>query len=103
MHVLFDYNEDDMGIEMALEPVDDIFVATLKDFKKVVADMNKLAQKEASYIFKKLEGSHWMLQEDIHNEDEYECAIFKVVSGEVYAISHDVMSFWKKLKKKFDF
>ncbi len=102
MEFFFDYNSDDMEAELSFEAPADIFVATLQDFRQTIKSINTLAKDEASYLFKKLEGDHWMLQEDVHSDDEYDCAVFKVISGEVYAISDDVMKFWKKLKKKFD-
>ena len=48
-----------------------------------------------------MEKDFWVLQEDYHDSDEFDCAIFRVVKGEVYALSHDVLNFLNKIRNKF--
>ncbi|MBU1019406.1 MAG: hypothetical protein ABII07_03875 [Patescibacteria group bacterium] len=104
MDILCDYNADgEMMFETAMEQQEDIFVSTLEEFQRLVKAMNDAAKGEASYLFQKMKGNHWILEEDVHDEDETGCGIFKVAKGEVYAISHDVMKFFKEICRKFDF
>jgi len=103
MDIYCDFDEDDeLVLEGIIEPSEDLFVATLNEFKKTLKELNKKAGGIATYIFQKMEGDHWVLQEDIHEENEFDCAIFRVIEGEVYALSHDVMEFFKRVLKKFE-
>ncbi len=103
MDIYCDFNEDDeLVFEGVLDPSKDLFVSTLKEFRQTLKELNKKAEGVATYLFQKMEGDHWILQEDVHDEDEFDCAIFRVIEDEVYALSHDVMKFFKKVLKKFD-
>ena len=103
MDIFCDFNEDDeLVFEACLEPSEDVLISTLDEFKKWVRSMNKKAKGEARYLLKKMEGDNWVFQEDVHDEDEFDCAIVRVMEGKVYAISHDVMKFVKKILTKFD-
>lgn len=103
MEFTFDFNEDEeLCFEAAMEPAEDMFVATLDQFQKWVRKMNKSAKNKASYLLQKMEGNHWVFQEDVHDEEDVDCAIVQVLKGEVYALSHDVRAFLKKKLKKFD-
>ncbi|EKD64257.1 MAG: hypothetical protein ACD_51C00037G0003 [uncultured bacterium] len=103
MDIYCDFNEDDeLVFEAVAQPSEDLFIATLDQFQKWVKKMNKAAKDEASYLLQKMEGNHWVFQEDVHDEDEFDCAIVKVLKGKVYALSQDVMRFVKKKLKKFD-
>ncbi|OIP81955.1 hypothetical protein COW94_02180 [Candidatus Peregrinibacteria bacterium CG22_combo_CG10-13_8_21_14_all_44_10] len=102
MDIFCNINDDDeLSFESVLEPSEDLFVATLKEFRKTISLLNEKASGVATYIFQKMEGDHWVLQEDIHDDDEFDCAIFRVIEGNVYALSMDVMKFFKKALKKF--
>ena len=103
MDITFDLNEDDeLVFEAAMEPTDDLFIATLDQFQKWIRKMNKSAKGEVSYLLQKMEGDHWVFQEDVKDDEEFDCAIVRVMKGKVHALSHDVMKFVKKKLKKFD-
>lgn len=103
MDIYCDFNEEgDITFEAAMEPSDNLFIATLEEFQKWVKKMNKAAKGEVSYLLEKMEGQHWVFQEDVADDDEFDCAIVQVIKGKVYALSHDVMAFVKKRLDKFD-
>jgi len=76
-------------------------LGTLEEFQKLIKTLNRKAKDEAEYVFQNMEKDFWVLQEDYHDSDEFDCAIFRVVKGEVYALSHDVLNFLNKIRNKF--
>ncbi|EKD64149.1 MAG: hypothetical protein ACD_51C00062G0001 [uncultured bacterium] len=76
-------------------------MGTLEEFQKLIKTLNRKAKDEAEYVFQNMEKDFWVLQEDYHDSDEFDCAIFRVVKGEVYALSHDVLNFLNKIRNKF--
>ncbi|MFA6528549.1 MAG: hypothetical protein WCT46_03335 [Candidatus Gracilibacteria bacterium] len=103
MDISCDLNEDgEITFEAAVcSSSTDLFLGTLNEFQALIKKLNGKAKKEAIYLFKKMERDFWVLQEDCHDSDEFDCAIFRVVKGEVYALSHDVLKFFNKIRKKF--
>lgn len=94
-------SDGELTFEAVCEPRNDLFLGTLVEFQTLIRKLNNKAKKEATYLFKRMERDFWVLQEDYHDSDEFDCAIFRVVKGEVYALSHDVLKFLDKIRKKF--
>ena|SRR3989339_1345870 len=102
MDLSFNLNSDnELTIEAVAKPSGDLFLGTLAEFQKLIKTLNRKAKDEAEYVFQNMEKDFWVLQEDYHDSDEFDCAIFRVVKGEVYALSHDVLNFLNKIRNKF--
>lgn len=103
MDVLCDINEDDeLVFEGVYESSTDLFIANLVQFKNWIKKMNRDAKGEVTYLLARMDGHHWVFQEDVRDDEEFDCAIVKIVEGKVYAISEDVMKFVSRILKKFD-
>ncbi|OGJ47777.1 hypothetical protein A2344_05900 [Candidatus Peregrinibacteria bacterium RIFOXYB12_FULL_41_12] len=102
MDLSFNLNSDnELVVEAVAKPSGDLFLGTLEEFQKLIKTLNRKAKDEAEYVFQNMEKDFWVLQEDYHDSDEFDCAIFRVVKGEVYALSHDVLNFLNKIRNKF--
>lgn len=100
MNFVFDLNDDEeLVLEVACE-TQDLFVATLDEFRRFIDKLNKKSKGIATYVFKRMKGDQWVFEENICLSDDVDCAIFRVVEGKVYALSSDVMRFIKGVFKK---
>ena len=103
MDIFCDINGDDeLVFEGVCESSTDLFIANLVQFKDWIKKMNREAKGEVTYLLARMDGKHWVFQEDVRDDDEFDCAIVKVVGGKVYALSEDVMKFVKRVLGKFE-